>query len=432
MAITGLLGWVRRPRQFIAAGLIVGTALLAASALVATAPDVLDGVDVVRGGVQWARRAAVEVTPADDAERETALAASVDLWSDSPDARTVTIVVDGAGRAALDAAGIGFTEIVPDIDAVAAAERARLAQPTAQKPRGWFAEYKRFESVNNYLDTIAAVRPDLAAVERIGSSLEGRPIRAIRISNAGPQAPAFVINGGQHAREWISVMTTTCLADRLVRRAQTDAAVSTLLDQMQVYIVPVANPDGYAYSWDSDRYWRKNRRDGHGVDLNRNYPLAFGRKGSSNQKASPIYRGTHPFSEPESEALRDLVRRLPVELHIDFHSFSQLLLYPWSHTGEAAPDKRRLKAQATAMAGAIKATHGKKYDVIDGASLYPASGTMLDWVYGETQASSFVVELRPRRGDGFVLPPDQIVPTCDESLAAVLALARHHQGNAAQ
>lgn len=369
-------------------------------------------------------RAAVEVASLDDAQRALVLDVALDVWSESTLADPLVVVLDDEGRAALHRADIGMQTVVPDIDAAAAAERARLQSAQAQRPGDFFSEYRRFEAVDAYLDRLDAQKPELTRIEPLGTSIEGRPIRALRISTAAADAPAYVINGGQHAREWISVATTTCIADRLVRGYGSDPEITALLDEMQVYVVPVVNPDGYEYTWTDDRYWRKNRHEEHGVDLNRNFPVAFGRKGSSDQPASPIYRGTHPFSEPESQALRDLLRRVPVELHIDYHSFSQLVLHPWSHTSEPAADRGRLAALADAMASAIYATHGKRYKVIDGARLYPASGTLMDWVYGEREAASFVVELRPARGDGFILPPEQIVPTCEESLAATLALAR--------
>src|SRR5436305_1081127 len=83
------------------------------------------------------------------------------------------------------------------------------------------------------------------------------------------------------AREWIAAMTTTCVADRLVRDYDRDPAIRDFVDRHDLWIVPVANPDGYQHSWSADRYWRKNRRDGHGVDLNRNFGVAWGGAGSS-------------------------------------------------------------------------------------------------------------------------------------------------------
>jgi carboxypeptidase A4 len=232
----------------------------------------------------------------------------------------------------------------------------------------------------------------------------------------------MLVDSGLHAREWIAVMVGTCVADRLVRGYDHDPRVRRLVDATELVVVPVANPDGYEHSWRRDRYWRKNRRDGHGVDLNRNFGVAWGGEGSSGKTASQVYRGEAPFSEPEAEALRALIEREGLAAHVDFHSYGQLLLHPWSHTRERSRDHRRLAGLADSMVKAIAAAHGERYRPMSGESLYPASGTLMDWAYGTHGVASFVIELRPRGGTGFVLPPDQIVPTCDEGLAAVLAL----------
>jgi carboxypeptidase T len=184
----------------------------------------------------------------------------------------------------------------------------------------------------------------------------------------------------------------------------------------------VVNPDGYQHSWAHDRYWRKNRRDGHGVDLNRNFGVAWGGDGSSGFKRSETYRGEYAFSEPETAALRDLARRERIALHIDFHAYGQLVLYPWGYTAKPARDRDRFAAVGDRMASAMFAAHETPYRLMSAVELYPASGTMSDWMYGEVQARSYTIELRPRGRSGFVLPPSEIRPTCDEGLAAVLAL----------
>jgi len=231
-----------------------------------------------------------------------------------------------------------------------------------------------------------------------------------------------LINGTQHAREWIAAMTSMCVAERLVREADHDETVRAFVDASETWVVPVVNPDGYQYSWGQDRYWRKNRRGSHGVDLNRNWAVAWGGTGSSGNKRSDTYRGEGPFSEPESSALRDLARREGVKLHVDFHAYGQLVLFPWNHSSRRADDHARLAAIGDTMASAIFDEHGTRYRLIRGVELYPAAGTMTDYMYGEAEALSYTIELRPRSGSGFVLPPDQIKPTCDEGFAAVLAL----------
>jgi murein tripeptide amidase MpaA len=201
-----------------------------------------------------------------------------------------------------------------------------------------------------------------------------------------------------------------------------DPAIRELVDHTTLWVVPVVNPDGYQYSWGTDRYWRKNRRDRHGVDLNRNFGVAWGGEGSSRNKRSEIYRGEHEFSEPESAALRDLARRERIALHVDFHAYGQLILYPWSYTASPARDRDRLAAIGDRIASAMYAAHHTPYRLMAGVELYPAAGTATDWAYGDAGATSFTIELRPRGRGGFVLPPEEIRPTCDEGLAAVLAL----------
>jgi hypothetical protein len=232
----------------------------------------------------------------------------------------------------------------------------------------------------------------------------------------------MMINGTQHAREWISTMVSMCVADRLVRGYDTDPAIKDFVDHTTLWVVPVVNPDGYQHSWATDRYWRKNRRDRHGVDLNRNFGVGWGGDGSSGRTRSDVYRGAYPFSEPETAAIRDLAMREHVALHIDFHAYGQLVLYPWGHRAAPTEDRDRFAAVGDRLASAIFAAHESRYRLMSAVELYPASGIMSDWMYGVAHAMSYTVELRPRGGAGFVLPPSEIRPTCDEGLAAVLAL----------
>ncbi len=373
------------------------------------------------------RLTAVRVIPRSDAERAEFLALAHDLWSEHPSAPQLDLVVDAAGLETLREGSVPVEVLVEDVEALADAERERLnaAQVARPAPEQWFSEYRDLDTIHAYVQQLAIEHPELAELRTIGQSLEGRPLLALRLRGSGQTERSertMLIDGGLHAREWISMMATTCVADRLVRGYEDDARLRRFLDQTDLWVIPVANPDGYVHSWRHDRYWRKNRRDGHGVDLNRNFGVAWGGDGSSNNPRSQVYRGTGPFSEPESVALRSLVDAERFDAHIDFHSYGQLLLHPWSYTRERPQDHRTLGRLAKAMAASIKAEHGQRYRPIAGASLYPAAGTLMDWAYGSHRTFSFVIELRPRGGTGFVLPPDQIVPTCDEALAAVLTL----------
>ena len=340
-----------------------------------------------------------------------------DVWSEGGE--PLDVVLDDAALTQLAAAGATWEVLVPDVDAVAADEAARLARPTALRPTDWFAEYHDYEAIGDRLRWLAASAPDRAHLQAIGGSVEGRPIWALRLGTPG-QTPVL-INGTQHAREWIAGAVATCVADRMVRDADHDPAIRDFLDHTDLWVVPVVNPDGYQYTWAGHRYWRKNRRGGFGVDLNRNFAVGWGGDGSSGNPRSDIYRGEYPFSEPESAALRDLVKRERIARHIDFHAYGQLLLYPWGFKATPAPDRDRFAAIGDAMASAMYIPHETRYRLMPSVQLYPAGGTMSDWLYGDAGAMSYTVELRPQRA-GFVLPPDQIRPTCDEGLAALLAL----------
>ena len=233
----------------------------------------------------------------------------------------------------------------------------------------------------------------------------------------------MLVDGTQHAREWIAAMATTCVADRLVRDYDTDPKIRAFVDSTELWVVPVVNPDGYQYTWSTDRYWRKNRRGRYGVDLNRNFALAWGGDGSSANRRSEVYRGEAPFSEPATAALRDLAMREQVALHVDFHSYGQLLLYPWDYTAAAgARSRRATRAIGDRMASAMVAAHGTPYKLIQGVELYRRPGRRPTGCTAMRARDVVRDRAAAARRQGFVLPPDQIRPTCDEALAAVLAL----------
>jgi carboxypeptidase T len=344
-----------------------------------------------------------------------------DVWSEARGpGLPLDVVMTDAALVELAAAGGTWQVLEPDVDALAAAEAARLARPQAMRPADWFAEYHDYEAAAEYFRAAVARHPDRAKMTAIGGSLEGRPLWAIHLGTLG-QTP-MLINGTMHAREWIAAAVTMCVADRLIRDVDHDPAIRDFLERTDLWVVPVVNPDGYQYSWAGHRFWRKNRRGGYGVDLNRNFSVGWGGPGASRNQRSDIYQGAYAFSEPESAALRDLIKREHIALHIDFHAYGQLLLYPWGHTGTPAPDRDRLAAVGDWMASAMYVPHETSYRLMPSIDLYPAGGTLTDWAYGEGRALSYTIELRPQRGTGFVLPPSEIRPTCDEGLAALLAM----------
>ena len=283
-------------------------------------------------------------------------------------------------------------------------------------------DYHTPAEVEAELAALAAARPDLVQIETIGTSVEGRPIQAARVSSrdAAADVPALLVCGMHHAREWIAVEVPLGILHDLVDRHDSDAATRELLATREVWIVPVLNPDGLEYSQTERRMWRKNRRPNEGgsvgVDLNRNWAYEWGGLGASPRPSSDTYRGPEAFSEPELRALRDLARREGVVASLSYHSYGELVLWPWGYDHDVAPDDATLADHARAMAAL------NEYEPMQSAGLYPASGDFDDWFYGELGAISFTIEL----GKSFV-PPEEQIPTI---VAANVRAARYYLAEA--
>jgi murein tripeptide amidase MpaA len=347
--------------------------------------------------------------------------------------RAVDVLVDYGDLAALDVRGIEYRVTEPDVGAAIEAERTRprTTGVSVREPSTWFNDFRTLAEIDEAIDTIASVHPNRVAAEIIGTSLEGRPIRAVTVSSplTPDDAPTVVMIFTQHAREWISPMTGMCFIDRLARLYPADPGIAELVDGIRWVFVPVVNPDGYVYSWTDDRLWRKNRRDGHGVDLNRNWSSGWGLEpGSTSDPEHGNYRGTEAFSEPETAAVRAFVETLDnVRVNVDVHSFSQLVLFPLSYPMATIPENHdELRGWATALADVMTGVHGVPYTPLDGIGFYPASGVSMDWAHENVGSVSLTYELRPQDapepGVGFMLPPEQIGPVCEEQFVGLMAL----------
>ncbi|MDZ4752982.1 MAG: M14 family zinc carboxypeptidase [Phycisphaerae bacterium] len=374
----------------------------------------------------------IRVIPADLKQLRTTLAMADDVWSHGASVgKPLDVLVDAESLTSLRRAGVPFTVLIDDVGGLVAAEKARLAaQGGIAGGADWFDDFKTYAQINAKLDELAAQRPDICSVVEAGLSLEGRPIRGLRISSAAAGAPAILFNGCQHAREWVSPMTVMYIANRLVEDAATDQSIQMLLQQAEILVIPVVNPDGYQYSWDVDRFWRKNRRNNgngtFGVDLNRNWAYEWGGEGASSNPSSETYRGPFPFSEPETQAMRDFYLARPnIISNIDFHSYGQLVLSPWGYTLAPAPQTLFMEAIGQEMVDAIFTVNSVQYTAGPvGTTLYLASGSSVDWAYGERGVFSYTIELRDTGTFGFVLPADQIIPTALENFQAALVLAQ--------
>lgn len=273
---------------------------------------------------------------------------------------------------------------------------------------------------HNYAETLATLRSmagthaDISRVLSIGKTLQGRDIWAIHINTsqeslASSQStkPGVIFMGNHHAREHLSLEIPLMLAQHLLKN-RADAQIAQLLDTRDIWIIPMVNPDGAEFDIDTAKYkmWRKNRRDNKdgnfGVDLNRNYGFKWGTGGSSKDTGSDVYMGTAPFSEPETQAIRDFVISQPnTKILLSFHTYSELILYPWGHTYDPignAKDQAVFEKLARTMAA------WNKYTPQQSSDLYIASGDTTDWAYGERGIFAFTFELSPKDswgGGGF-------------------------------
>lgn len=374
----------------------------------------------------------VRVNVATQAQLDWLFQRDLDLWSHHVGVGPVDVHVSAAERADLDDAGLAFDVLNSDLFSTWLDEQA------TQMLRGGedFTAYKSLDDIYAFIAALAAARPDLCQVSVIGHSLENREIRMLRITGPGPgPKPGVFYHGLQHAREWITGSMVLYLADHLVNNYNTDPCIQALVNRTEFYLVPVMNPDGYSYTWTNVRLWRKNRRPNangsFGVDLNRNwgYQWGFSSNGSSNSPSSETYRGTAPFSEPETQVMRDFVLAHPnIVAHMDYHSYGELILWPWGYVCDSIgePDASLFDDLGADMRDLITEVHDHAYLIgpICNA-LYPANGCSVDWAYGAAGLTGMTVELRDNGQFGFVLPADQIIPTCEENLPAILYLSAY-------
>ncbi|MEM8531725.1 MAG: M14 family metallopeptidase, partial [Chloroflexota bacterium] len=283
--------------------------------------------------------------------------------------------------------------------------------------------WKPFDGDDGFLtemETIVEEYPNLVKRVDIGESVQGRPIVALKVTeNANTVAdntrPAVLYISLQHAREWITgEMNLRLLRYLLDEYTAENTEIQSLLQTNEVWFVLTMNPDGYQYTFDEERFWRKNMRDNDsdgeitfndGVDLNRNWPSerwGYDNEGSSPNITSFGYRGTEPGSEPEMQALVNLIEQIDFRFMIDYHSFGDLILYPYGWQVQTPSDD---DAIFTALAGTDANPAIPAYDPGVGADLYIANGTSMDYAYDTHDILAFVIELT--NGFGFVFPDDE-------------------------
>ena len=325
----------------------------------------------------------------------------------------------------LEAAGLRY-EVVHEDLAAFYAMRAKGAN---------FGLYHSYSEAGDWLDQMAAQYPDVVSPKwSIGQTGQGNDIWCVRVSdNPGVDEagePEILIDGMHHAREIMASEMALMLIDHLGAGYGVDPEITWLLDNREVYVVPVVNPDGFLYNELTDPngggMWRKNRRnngDGsYGVDPNRNYPFEWVGPGSSTYPYDETYRGPYAGSEPEVQAMMALVNAHAFVTSQSFHTYSNLTLYPWGYTTSPCPDA----ATFAYMAGIMTAQNGYEAGP-PGELLYTVNGGSFDWVYGaqteHPRCFAFSSEIGGN-SDGFWPDESRIPALFQENLEPSLYLIR--------
>ncbi|KAK4036131.1 hypothetical protein OUZ56_028196 [Daphnia magna] len=314
-------------------------------------------------------------------------------------------------------------------------ERAQIPRVATPRYSVDWNTYYDFNAISAFVNEIAAAHPNLVTVSSIGRTHEGRDMPLVKISSGGAGKKAIVVDGGIHAREWISPAFVTWLINELVENY---AAHPQYVDNVDWYIMPVINPDGYQYTFAplGDRLWRKNRRPNNngiggsscmGTDMNRNFGFHWNEGGSSSNGCSDTFHGGAAFSEVESQHVRDAILAVagPAEMYLTFHAYGQYWLTPWGYTSALPSDYTQLYNLAVSAVNELTAVYGTQYTIGTSTNvLYVASGGSDDWAKGGAGIPfSYTVEMRDEGLYGFELPARQILPNNLEVWEAIKVMA---------
>ncbi|KAK3378190.1 hypothetical protein B0H63DRAFT_479165 [Podospora didyma] len=326
----------------------------------------------------------------------------------------------------------------------------------------FFRDYQPLSVITSWMRYINAMFPTITEMTSIGKSYEGRDIFAMRIGSPKGDGPVTVprktilVTGGLHGREWISISTVNYLLSSVVTAFDKEPMITKLLQHFDIVFIPVLNPDGYDYTWESDRLWRKSRQQTkmrfcRGLDIDHAFGYEWKSTKHQTDPCSESYGGDQPFQSVEASELAKWAKNetehdVKFVGFLDLHSYSQQILFPYTYSCAVDPPNREnLEELAVGLAKAIRLSSGEAYSVNSAcegavARVYSASnslprietggGSMLDWFYHELQARySYQIKLRDTGSYGFLLPSENIVPTGQEMLNALKYFGDYLLGN---
>ena len=344
---------------------------------------------------------------------------------------TLDIVLSTSEKNILVQNGINFQVIQDDLTNY----YLNRSQPNIDRdfPLGsMLGNYTLLEAMNQ-MDTLSMLYPSFVSEkDSIGTSFEGRTIWAFKLSDnpsIDEDEPEVLFTGLTHAREPLSMMNLFYFANWICENYNSDLTANYLLDNREMWFIPIINPDGYAYneniSPDGGGMHRKNRRSNppnsscnmgtqQGVDLNRNYGYNWGanNSGSSGNPCSAVYRGSSAFSEPETEAISNFILSREFSNVLHYHSYSNYLIHSWGDGSfPDEPDLTTLREIGKEM------TRYNGYLVGTGTETvgYGVNGDAVDWSYGTAGLISYTPEVGSF-SDNFWPSEDRVIPLCQDQV----------------
>ena len=369
--------------------------------------------------------------------RAAFLALDLDVVGPTADRQGLEIIARGADLARLDELGVSYRISVEDLEAHYASRLARV-DPTIQMAgtgstitpgftQGSIGGYHSWSEVVSILDQLTAQFPNLMTPKQsLGQTIEGRDIWFVKISdNPGvdENEPEVRVDALHHSREPMGMESSLYFVIWLLENHGTDPLATYLVNEREIYYVPVVNPDGYVYNEinnpNGGGLWRKNRRDNpssssFGVDLNRNYPYEWGfdNIGSSSSPSSTTYRGTGPASEPETQAMVAFMAARDFGVALSIHCFSDVWLIPWGYDdNDPLPDGNAINEVGDLAAASLGWPVGSGLALLG----YPANGVTNDYDYGMHGTFSYTPEIGDS-SQGFWPSTSDILPLAQEML----------------
>ncbi|KAH7367274.1 carboxypeptidase A5 [Plectosphaerella cucumerina] len=371
----------------------------------------------------------IDTSSGEEAALKQLSSVSYDVWESGPE-KDIDIAVSPSQLALLEGLGLSFQVLHEDLGASIAAESSSDVSRTWKRQAddlSWFDAYHSYDEHIAYFEALHAAFPNNSEIVSTGTSYEGRNIWGLHFWGAnGPGQPAVLWHGTVHAREWIASKVIEYLTSQLILNYGKDDQVTGFVDDFDFWIFPFVNPDGFVYTQTTDRLWRKNRQPGPsnatcaGRDINRNWPHQWDSNplGASTDPCHYAYKGEAPGDAPEMAGLHAFVDNLRdtsgIKLFIDWHSYSQYLLAPLGYNCTSyVPNLGQHLQIAHRAARAIRGVNGVQFTYGPSCPLlYASTGYSVDYAYEVGKADyAYLIELRDTGNYGFVLPPDQILPS---------------------